>query len=533
MALSTLEKDSSRTLTKAGIIELAQPFCTTSFTHASDGGLYTAWKSIETLLKKDLVYERGRPLRNYSLTDEGWEIADKIKAAEAGGTMDRFVQRDESRASSKQPDEGRVAKSSSRVSKGIPEAQYVPQDSGSAHPRADSSLSRSASLATLTTSQASGLNKSKQTTQQFVDLLSSPEPEARMSKVASKPPNGNINQNQMVDENDSGLNGLKSGASSKLTKSTGPTAESLPSFNPIVLPPGSFSVRLALDNREVRHKNDRDDIANQLTDSGVTPLVRPLQLGDIFWIAKIHDPSILPRHGEEGDEVALDWIVERKRLDDLVGSIKDGRFNEQKFRLRRSHVKNVIYLIEDIKLSPDDTEKFGEAIESSISSLQVLDNYFVKRTGGINESIRYLAQLTNMLKTLYESKPLNVIPANVLKPKTIGRLFEQIRMDPKSANGHYNITVTSFDSLASKSDTLTLRDVFLKMLMCTRGVSGDKALAMQRTWSTPRTFMEAFEHCEDDKVRDTMIARKLENAVGKAQVKGALSAKLAEYWATA
>jgi hypothetical protein len=29
-------------------------------------------------------------------------------------------------------------------------------------------------------------------------------------------------------------------------------------------------------------------------------------------------------------EVVLDYIVERKRMDDLAGSITDGRFNEQK-----------------------------------------------------------------------------------------------------------------------------------------------------------------------------------------------------------
>ena len=32
----------------------------------------------------------------------------------------------------------------------------------------------------------------------------------------------------------------------------------------------------------------------------------------------------------------LDFIVERKRTDDLAGSIVDGRFREQKFRLKES-----------------------------------------------------------------------------------------------------------------------------------------------------------------------------------------------------
>ena len=31
-------------------------------------------------------------------------------------------------------------------------------------------------------------------------------------------------------------------------------------------------------------------------------------------------------------EMVLDYIIERKRMDDLVGSIIDGRFHEQKVR---------------------------------------------------------------------------------------------------------------------------------------------------------------------------------------------------------
>ena len=33
---------------------------------------------------------------------------------------------------------------------------------------------------------------------------------------------------------------------------------------------------------------------------------------------------------DTAEEIVLDFIVERKRLDDLAGSIKDGRFREQK-----------------------------------------------------------------------------------------------------------------------------------------------------------------------------------------------------------
>lgn len=48
----------------------------------------------------------------------------------------------------------------------------------------------------------------------------------------------------------------------------------------------------------------------------------------------------------EYKDYVLDFIVERKTADDLAASIMDGRYEEQKFRLKHCEIKNVIYLIE-------------------------------------------------------------------------------------------------------------------------------------------------------------------------------------------
>lgn len=57
---------------------------------------------------------------------------------------------------------------------------------------------------------------------------------------------------------------------------------------------------------------------------GVKLQVRKLQVGDFAWIAR----------NTEGQELLLPYIVERKRLDDLASSIKDGRFHEQKVLMK-------------------------------------------------------------------------------------------------------------------------------------------------------------------------------------------------------
>lgn len=179
-------------------------------------------------------------------------------------------------------------------------------------------------------------------------------------------------------------------------------APSFPIFQPIRLQPGSFTVQLVLDNREMRAKNDRDYIQDELIKKGIKPIVRPLEIGDFLWVAKCDDPALLARHDEEGDEVMLDYVVERKRLDDLWGSIKDGRFHEQKFRLRKSGVQHVVYIVEEFTVSADRMANINEAIESAIASTQVADGYFIKKTQKLDDTIRYIARMTVMLRKMYE-----------------------------------------------------------------------------------------------------------------------------------
>ena len=83
--------------------------------------------------------------------------------------------------------------------------------------------------------------------------------------------------------------------------------------------PGTFEVILVLDTREIKLAKDRDYIQDVLINKGIKLTIRSLELGDVLWVARKYRQTTV-----------LDYIVERKRMDDLVGSIKDGRFKEQK-----------------------------------------------------------------------------------------------------------------------------------------------------------------------------------------------------------
>lgn len=291
-----------------------------------------------------------------------------------------------------------------------------------------------------------------------------------------------------------------------------------PFFVPEVLQPGTFTIHLLLDNREVRAKNDRDYIQNTLSTAGVTPLTRALSVGDAMWIAR---ERALPNR-----EIVLDHIVERKRLDDLVASIRDGRFHDQKFRLTKSGARNVTYIIEDYNIG--DTGNMREAIETAVSSTQVVNGFFVKRTAKLDDTIRYLVRMTKMLEGIYVRQPLPLIPSNLIESRTYPALLRHL--DTTFPTLRFHPTYADFSSLVSKSGALTLRDVYLKMLMCIRGVSVEKAAVIQKLYPTPKVLVEAYEACEGDREKLEMIMRALEGQVGRKKVGGALSGKIAEVW---
>ena len=77
-----------------------------------------------------------------------------------------------------------------------------------------------------------------------------------------------------------------------------------------------------------------------------------------------------------GIEYVLDYVVERKRCDDLVSSVRDQRYAAQKYRMRQSRLRNLFYLLEG---DPDITCEPGLA--SRWLLLQQLHPCF-KLTGG-------------------------------------------------------------------------------------------------------------------------------------------------------
>merc|ERR1719300_2312921 len=184
---------------------------------------------------------------------------------------------------------------------------------------------------------------------------------------------------------------------------------------------GTYDVLLCVDNTETTgggvggRKTLREETARHLKQCGVMFDRRNLNIGDFLWIAQERVPEVRGQFQQrQPRELVLPYIVERKRLDDLWQSVKDGRYEEQKFRLKGCGLTHLHYLIEDYKTKREFWGRAGgaggfvtpEAIEQAIANTAVQEGFVIKRTEDQKGTIEYLTLITRLLRDKYQNQDL-------------------------------------------------------------------------------------------------------------------------------
>ncbi|XP_034020137.1 crossover junction endonuclease MUS81 [Thalassophryne amazonica] len=267
------------------------------------------------------------------------------------------------------------------------------------------------------------------------------------------------------------------------------------------LPPGSYYIVLCVDVIETTGASHhrKQELVKELQRNGVNFDVRKLNVGDFLWVAR---EKVAPVPGQlrapAGRELVLDYIIERKRMDDLCGSIIDGRFREQKFRLKRCGLRQPIYLIESgvaaAHLSiPEAT------LQQAIVNTQVVDGFFVKRVQDVRESAAYLTVMTRHLTKLYQNCTLTCCSRGLdgdapREEQQTGRPFCSL------------MSFAEFNQGAVKNKCQTVREVFARQLMQVSGLSGDKAAAILNHYSTPYRLITAYECCTREEEKEKLLS---------------------------
>ncbi|EPY49960.1 Holliday junction resolvase subunit Mus81 [Schizosaccharomyces cryophilus OY26] len=472
--------------TKPQIITSAQGFCDSSFGPGADGNQrYTAWSAMKTLIMKGLVYQTGHPAK-YCLTDDGEEVCDRLARVD-----DAFR---------KQGSPVRLKKSNS-----TPASFPSSSTQGKAMQNENMSQQRLGKNMTLNT-----ISHHTSVVEKQPELVSLSEEEMEEMEEDEKTDVDELQEEPIVETNSSIPNiDLTDGSATILDKDREKNVD-IPLET---IPFHRCTLVLLIDTREIRIRGDRNTVADKLNnDYNVLCEVRALELGDALWIA---------RDRETNQEIVLDFVVERKRYDDLVASIKDGRFHEQKRRLTKSGISTVFYILEESNFD----ESFSESIHTVVSNIQVDHLFHVRCTKSLDHTTATLANMTKHIHNLYEArKTLQLIPDLSVEAKTFESMRKYLeRLDPSVT---YHITYNAFSSVLSKSSTLTLGDIFIRMLMTIRGVSAQKAIEIQKRFPTFIDLFEAYERCSSNQDREMLLARSFQG-FGSQAIGPALSAKIA------
>lgn len=268
----------------------------------------------------------------------------------------------------------------------------------------------------------------------------------------------------------------------------------------IVLKPGEFEIYLLIDSREQYsaggNETRKTGILNEFTERDIKCKMVKLPVGDFAWMAreKIGRLSISnPRSNHLArKELLLDYVIERKRYDDLASSMKSGRWNEQKHRLLHSGIRHPMFLIEDFG-SHRKQETMYNAMHQTIMDSMIIDGCVVKQTRNYADSVEFLVLMTKYLHSLYRNRTLT----SCTKEQIISNMVD---------DNHF-MTMNEYNLTADKITNFTAGEMFLKHLLKFKGISVPKAKAITDLHPTVSHLIEAYNSKQTPKECELMLSK--------------------------
>jgi len=220
--------------------------------------------------------------------------------------------------------------------------------------------------------------------------------------------------------------------------------------------------------------------------------------GDAGEIEKIH--KIKKIQLPIGDVVLEDnlgntiLIFERKTLYDLAASIKDGRYNEQSFRLDKEniHNHNIVYIIEgDIERY---NEKRGRIVKkvliSSMFSLMYYKGFSVMRTNSICETADVIVYFADKYeKTSSIDKNRKAYYSSIENSITQNKNLVLEESESKSDDNEDEKYCGVFKSHKEKNEYITPDNISIIMLSCIPGISSKIATQIMREYKTIKNLL--------------------------------------------
>jgi ERCC4-type nuclease len=238
-------------------------------------------------------------------------------------------------------------------------------------------------------------------------------------------------------------------------------------------------MQLFIDLREPKTLVNYIISLNETSNTKITIVQKNLTIGDYVFYDELNSKELL--------------IIERKSLSDLEASIKDGRYNEQSFRLNESnlHNHNIIYLLEGaiIKYDP----KFRSTLYSSLFSLNYYKGFSVINVLNQTETGDILLAFAS--KLLKENKP---------------GFYSDLSNNNENNNTNYINTLKT-----SKKAHINSENIFQLMLMQIPGISNVSSLALASEFKNMENLLNALKSDNIGKLENIKLAsgRKLNKKI--------------------
>jgi len=203
------------------------------------------------------------------------------------------------------------------------------------------------------------------------------------------------------------------------------------------------------------------------------------------------------------DDIEDKIIIERKCLNDLLASIKDGRYEEQSYRLNglNHNNHNIYYMIEG------DVNKFNRfkdnkmeklTLYSAMFSLNYFKGFSVMRTLSLEESALFICNTANKLsktetsgkKPYFENNRINT--HTILTEEQEGGEKDSIEKDVEQSEKNYVNVVKKV-----KKENITPENIAEIMLCQIPGISSVTALAIMEKFKTLPNLIQEVHQNED------------------------------------
>ena len=264
--------------------------------------------------------------------------------------------------------------------------------------------------------------------------------ENKANKQESSKPKSKSSQSSFCDQNIVSFFGKK----------TNPVLEKFKKFRTTV---ADNRVTLVVDVHEGRADGETNSYLEELQKRGVQCCQRALPVGDFGWIVE----------DDEKREYMMNFIIERKEMTDLKGSIMDGRYKEQKLRLKNCGLTNIYYLFEgNPNLFDQNAKLSGKALKTAIFNTVTIHDINIARTNSFKESIDWLQNIHGNVSRSFDGD--------------FGKL----------------LSAEEFFTQNTKSVNATVGKIFALQIRSLGNFGVDATNKVLQVFKTPREIIEAF-----------------------------------------